>query len=140
MYRLIPAGKHCLVRFNLTQTSVARLSSAVGHHDAHHHPIVFDRKNVYPRIGDREIVGYGRNGEPQYYDAPDSPLPSIRWRPDSAEIKALREKANGDWSKLSIDEKKKRKHSYPSFFFFLVTKRSTHPLKKLTFLKLRMVD
>ncbi len=109
MFRIIPTGKQCLVRFTVNQSSLARLSSAVGHADHHHHPAVFDKKNVYPRIGDREIVGFGRNGEPQYYDAPDSPLPSIRWKADTAEIKAIRDKANGDWSKLSIDEKRKCK-------------------------------
>ena len=111
MFRVIPlqqSGK-CLVRFTLSQPSMmARLSSAaaVGHHDAHHHPHVFDRKQVYARIGSREIVGYGRNGEPTYYDAGDSPLPAIRWKEDSPEIKAIREKAKGDWSKLSVAEKK----------------------------------
>jgi len=124
MFRIIPlqqSGK-CLIRFTLNNANsnslVARLSSAAvtGHHDAHHQPHGFDKKQHYARIGTREIVGFGRNGEPTYYDAADSPLPAIRWKEDSAEIKALREKAKGDWSKLSVAEKKTRK----SFFIFEV--------------------
>ena len=111
MFRLIPlqqSGK-CLIRFTLSaNNSVARLGSAAvtGHHDAHHHPHELDKKQYFARIGSREIVGYGRNGEPTYYDAADSPLPAIRWKEDSVEIKTLREKAKGDWSKLTIAEKK----------------------------------
>lgn len=61
---------------------------------------------LYPRVGRREIVTFGRNGEPQYFDAPDCPNPGIRWTADTAEIAALRLKAKGDWSKLTIAEKK----------------------------------
>jgi hypothetical protein len=123
MLRLIPlqqSGK-CLIRFTLStnNNAVARLGTAAvtGHHDEHHHPHGFDKKQYFARIGTREIVGYGRNGEPTYYDAADSPLPAIRWKEDSAEIKALREKAKGDWSKLSIDEKKACKFSLIYFVY-----------------------
>uniref|UniRef100_A0A5K3FK26 NADH dehydrogenase [ubiquinone] 1 beta subcomplex subunit 8, mitochondrial n=1 Tax=Mesocestoides corti TaxID=53468 RepID=A0A5K3FK26_MESCO len=37
-------------------------------------------KKYYPYIGNREIVGYGRNGNPQYLDDPHFPYPSIRFR------------------------------------------------------------
>ncbi|CAH0551501.1 unnamed protein product [Brassicogethes aeneus] len=57
-------------------------------------------------IGSREVVGYGYNGEPNYVDRSDFPLPAIRWKECSADISALREKEKGDWNKLSIEEKK----------------------------------
>lgn len=37
-------------------------------------------------IGKREIVGYGFNGEPNYVDRVDFPLPAIRWREANADI------------------------------------------------------
>lgn len=58
------------------------------------------------QIGSREIVGYGYNGQPAYADRYDYPLPAIRWREDTAEIKVLREKEKGDWRKLTKQEKK----------------------------------
>jgi len=58
------------------------------------------------RIGKREIVGFGFNGENSYADRVDFPMPAIRFREDVGEVKALREKEKGDWKKLSIDEKK----------------------------------
>ena len=114
MFRAIPAGRRCLIRLTATtKTSIANAHAAApatthGHHD------VFNRKNAYPRIGEREIVGYGRNGEPQYFDAIDCPLPSIRWKADVGEIKALREKAKGDWGNLTIEEKR----NVGRFFYF----------------------
>ncbi|NP_001073120.1 cytochrome c oxidase subunit 4 isoform 1, mitochondrial-like [Bombyx mandarina] len=58
------------------------------------------------KIGDREWVGYGFNGQPNYVDRPDFPLPAIRFREDTPDIKALREKEKGDWRKLTLEEKK----------------------------------
>ncbi|CAH1117225.1 unnamed protein product [Phaedon cochleariae] len=57
-------------------------------------------------IGKREIVGYGFNGEPNYVDRTDFPLPAIRWREPTPDISALREKEKGDWNNLSLEEKK----------------------------------
>jgi len=57
-------------------------------------------------IGNREVVGYGTNGQPNYIDRSDFPLPSIRWRETTADVKALREKEKGDWRQMSIEEKK----------------------------------
>ncbi|KAL1488035.1 hypothetical protein ABEB36_015408 [Hypothenemus hampei] len=57
-------------------------------------------------LGKREIVGYGYNGEPNYVDRVDFPLPAIRWKEPNADILALREKEKGDWKQLSIEEKK----------------------------------
>lgn len=39
------------------------------------------------KIGSREIVGFGYNGLPAYADRVDFPLPAIRWREDTQEIK-----------------------------------------------------
>ena len=41
------------------------------------------------RIGSREIVGYGYNGQANYMDRPDCPMPAIRFREDSASAKVL---------------------------------------------------
>ncbi|ENN78519.1 cytochrome c oxidase subunit 4 isoform 1, mitochondrial [Dendroctonus ponderosae] len=57
-------------------------------------------------IGKREVVGYGFNGEPNYVDRVDFPLPAIRWKEPNADILALREKEKGDWKLLSVEEKK----------------------------------
>lgn len=37
-------------------------------------------------IGNREIVGFGFNGMPNYVDRPDYPLPALRWKEPSADI------------------------------------------------------
>lgn len=76
-------------------------------------------------IGSREVVGYGWNGQSIYYDRVDYPMPAIRFREDTKEIKVrkfsknsicscvtalfvqvLREKEKGDWKKLSCEERK----------------------------------
>ncbi|XP_015379552.1 PREDICTED: cytochrome c oxidase subunit 4 isoform 1, mitochondrial-like [Diuraphis noxia] len=59
------------------------------------------------KIVGRDIVGYGLNGEPQYFDSITFPFPSVRFMKNTPEIMALREKEKGDWKKLSIEEKKK---------------------------------
>lgn len=58
------------------------------------------------KIGSREIVGFGFSGMPAYADRYDYPLPAIRWREDTPEIKVLREKEKSDWHKLTKQEKK----------------------------------
>lgn len=58
------------------------------------------------KIGKREIVGYGWNGTACYADRVDYPMPAVRFREPTNEIKALREKEKQDWKKLSIEEKK----------------------------------
>lgn len=60
----------------------------------------------HEKIGSREIVGFGFSGFPAYADRYDYPLPAIRWREDTPEIKVLREKEKGDWRKLTKQEKK----------------------------------
>jgi cytochrome c oxidase subunit 4 len=109
MFRVIPlrAANRSLIRFTALNNQVANAHAAAAPPAAAgHHHVEFDRKNVYPRIGNREIVGFGRNGEPSYHDAADTPFPAIRWREDTAELKKLREKARGDWGNLTLDEKR----------------------------------
>lgn len=65
-----------------------------------------DKSEIYPKIGNRDIVGHGMNGKPQYMDCLHYPCPAIRWKENTADVLALREKEKGDWRALSIDEKK----------------------------------
>jgi len=58
------------------------------------------------KIGKREIVGFGFNGEANYVDRPDFPMPAIRFREITGELAGLKEKEKGDWKKLSLEEKK----------------------------------
>ncbi|XP_050543986.1 cytochrome c oxidase subunit 4 isoform 1, mitochondrial-like [Daktulosphaira vitifoliae] len=58
------------------------------------------------KIVGRDIVGYGINGEPVYLDSITFPFPSVRFKKNTPDIMALREKEKGDWKKLSLEEKK----------------------------------
>ena len=58
------------------------------------------------KIGNREWVGFGFNGQPNYADRPDFPMPAVRFRADTPDVKVLREKEKGDWRKLTLEEKK----------------------------------
>ncbi|XP_014254211.1 cytochrome c oxidase subunit 4 isoform 1, mitochondrial-like [Cimex lectularius] len=57
-------------------------------------------------IGTREVVGYGINGTPSYWDLEMFPYPAVRFREITPNIKALKEKEKGNWKSLTIDEKK----------------------------------
>merc|ERR1712107_191103 len=50
--------------------------------------------------------GYGANGEVTYIDSVMAPFPAIRFKEDKGEIAALRTKEQGDWKKLTVEEKK----------------------------------
>jgi len=56
--------------------------------------------------GNRDIVGFGLNGSPIYEDIQEYPCPAVRFRENSSEVMALREKEKGDWHKLTLEEKK----------------------------------
>ena len=85
--------------------SMARLMSNLVYHD---------NKEL---AGNREHVGHGKNGMYNYYDGEDMPFPAIRFRPETAESKVLREKEKGDWKKLTIEEKKALyRHSFCQTF------------------------
>merc|ERR1712241_246894 len=113
MFKVIPlkSGSRQLVRFTLTNSlktsAVVRGAVAPAVNQEQVKKYGYDRSMVYPRIGNREIVGFGINGHPSYFDQPLHPMPAVRWAEDTAEIAALREKAKGDWSALSVEEKKK---------------------------------
>ncbi|KAK4324920.1 hypothetical protein Pmani_004457 [Petrolisthes manimaculis] len=58
------------------------------------------------KIGNREVVGFGLNGDASYIDRVDFPMPAIRFKENNPDIQALREKEKGDWGKLTLEEKK----------------------------------
>jgi cytochrome c oxidase subunit 4 len=64
------------------------------------------RDKYYPKLGNRDIVGYGWNGYPTYIDRQEFPCPPVRFRENSADVVALREKEKGDWNALTLDEKR----------------------------------
>ena len=43
--------------------------------------------NIVFQIGNREWVGYGFNGQPNYVDRPDFPLPAVRFCAETPDIK-----------------------------------------------------
>jgi len=58
------------------------------------------------KIGKREVVACGLTCQYDYNDRHDWPYPNVRWQEPSNHSIALHEKEKGDWSKLSIEEKK----------------------------------
>lgn len=65
------------------------------------------REYTHPKIGDREIVGWGACGKDNYFDRTDYPYPAIRWKsPNAPGVPELRQKELGDWTALTMDEKK----------------------------------
>ncbi|XP_048484332.1 cytochrome c oxidase subunit 4 isoform 1, mitochondrial isoform X3 [Plutella xylostella] len=58
------------------------------------------------RIGCRDVVGHGKNGMASYQDDAHFPFPSIRFKENTRDIAALRQKEKGDWKMLSCEEKK----------------------------------
>lgn len=96
-------------------------------------PLSADRVRAHPKIGNREIVGYGLKGKPEYFDLVMFPCPSIRWEADTPAIASLRQKEKGDWKQLSVEEKKKRNASifvfsrhFPLFFVSVSIKFSSN--------------
>jgi len=67
---------------------------------------VASRDRIYPKLGNRDVVGFGFNGYPTYYDKQDFPCPAVRFGENTPEVLALRAKEAGDWKQLSLDEKK----------------------------------
>uniref|UniRef100_A0A8W7P9V9 Cytochrome c oxidase subunit 4 n=1 Tax=Anopheles coluzzii TaxID=1518534 RepID=A0A8W7P9V9_ANOCL len=61
---------------------------------------------ITQKIGKREVVGHGWNGLPVYADRVDYPMPAIRFKENTRDVLALREKEKGDWKKMSVQEKK----------------------------------
>ena len=71
-------------------------------------PLDAERMRMHPRIGQREIVGYGLKGKAEYFDTVMFPCPSIRWEADSPAVAQLRKKEEADWKQLTVEEKKQR--------------------------------
>ena len=92
-------------------------------------PLDADRMRMHPRIGNREIVGYGLKGKPEYFDLVMFPCPSIRWEADTPEIAALRKKEKGDWKQLSVNEKKQCKCTHARTMFATAISSSSVPGK-----------
>merc|ERR1711944_354923 len=91
------------------QFSVRQFSTSVkalgGHGPpAHGGEVVYEPVKV--KIGKREVVGFGSNGEEIYIDHVHFPFPAIRFKEDTGDIAKLREKEKGDWKKLSVEDKK----------------------------------
>lgn len=74
-----------LVRFAAQQskTRISPLLSQVRTAHDHHHAVV---DPVKASIGNREIVGFGMNGQPNYIDRVDFPLPAIRYKEVTPDI------------------------------------------------------
>jgi len=75
-----------LVRF-AAQQSKSKISSTISqvraaHHD--HHAVV---DPVKVAIGSREVVGFGMNGQPSYMDRVDFPMPAIRYKEVTPDLK-----------------------------------------------------
>ena len=68
--------------------------------------------NCFICVGDRDIVGFGVNGDPSYQDMEDAPFPAVRFGKNTPEIMALKEKEKGDWHNLTLDEKKTCKQKW----------------------------
>ncbi|XP_014679842.1 PREDICTED: cytochrome c oxidase subunit 4 isoform 1, mitochondrial-like [Priapulus caudatus] len=58
------------------------------------------------KVGNRDIVGFGHNGEPTYEDRPDYPCPAVRFHENSADVLTMREREKGGWKELSLDDKR----------------------------------
>merc|ERR1712098_863427 len=58
------------------------------------------RDDIHPKIGSRDIVGYGSNGNAVYWDQPGFPCPAIRFKEPTPEVLQLQEKEKGDWKAL----------------------------------------
>lgn len=83
------------------------VSSANGGGHVSINEIAEGREYTNPKIGDREIVGFGATGNENYFDRRDFPYPALRWKsPKAPGVPELREKELGDWKNLTLDEKK----------------------------------
>lgn len=87
IYLILSGMANHLVRY-ATQQSKARitpiLSQVRNAHDHAHDHAVGDP--VKAAIGNREIVGFGMNGQPNYIDRVDFPLPAIRYKEVTPDI------------------------------------------------------
>jgi len=61
---------------------------------------------IKTKIGNREVVGFGMNGEENYLDNLNAPFPAIRFKEETPEIVKIKAKEEGDWKKMTLEEKK----------------------------------
>lgn len=61
---------------------------------------------IKTKIGNREVVGFGMNGEENYLDTLNAPFPAIRFKEETPEIAKIKIKEEGDWKKMTLEEKK----------------------------------
>ncbi|KAL8575898.1 hypothetical protein ACOMHN_027296 [Nucella lapillus] len=64
------------------------------------------RDRIHPKLGNRDVVGWGFNGTASYVDREEFPMPAVRFKENTPDVMALREKEKGDWNSLSLEEKK----------------------------------
>jgi len=83
---------------------MSRLNARSNHVETQLSPALKDK--YYPKLGNRDIVGYGFNGNPTYIDMPEYPAPAVRFRENSNDVLALRQKEKGDWKTLTLADKK----------------------------------
>ena len=98
-----------LALLNLKKQMTRQFSTShkvLGGHGPPAHGGEVSMEPVKVKIGKREVVGFGANGEENYIDHVHYPFPAIRFKEDSGEILKLREKEKGDWKKMTVEEKK----------------------------------
>jgi len=64
------------------------------------------RDRIHPKLGNRDVVGWGFNGSASYVDREEYPMPAVRFKENTPDVMALREKEKGDWKNLTMEEKK----------------------------------
>ncbi|XP_076449922.1 cytochrome c oxidase subunit 4 isoform 1, mitochondrial-like [Babylonia areolata] len=64
------------------------------------------RDRIHPKLGNRDVVGWGFNGTASYVDREEFPMPAVRFKENTPDVMALREKEKGDWKCLTLEEKK----------------------------------
>ncbi|XP_059061336.1 cytochrome c oxidase subunit 4 isoform 1, mitochondrial-like [Achroia grisella] len=71
-------------------------------------PPLSNTRTIYGRCrtGNRDLVGFGINGCANYKDDAHFPFPAVRFKENTRDICALREKERGDWKLLCCEEKK----------------------------------
>ncbi|KAL1463161.1 hypothetical protein WDU94_014942 [Cyamophila willieti] len=76
----------------------------------HHEPVPCYPQNTgwinRAFIGNREVVGHGKNGIAGYSDNVFYPFPAIRYKVFECDLLLLREKEKGHWNSLTLDEKR----------------------------------
>lgn len=59
-------------------------------------PVIIQSRGLLTedRIGNRDVVGFGYNGEPAYLDRADFPMPAIRWKENTSDIMVSERRRN----------------------------------------------